>query len=58
MSPIFFFLNPRFEEFQVTREGPFASHRFKHGVPYEVVPSEEKFKFDEVEVGKAGGDDK
>jgi hypothetical protein len=35
-------------EFQVTREGKFEYHTFKHDVIYEEVPEEEKDKFEEI----------
>ena len=34
--------------FQVTREGPFEYHTFKHGEIYEKVPHEEIHRFDPV----------
>jgi hypothetical protein len=36
-------------EFQVTREGEFEYHRFKHGVVYDKVPPEEADKFETIE---------
>jgi hypothetical protein len=35
-------------EFQVTREGSFEYHTFKHGEIYEKVPPEEIHRFDPV----------
>ncbi len=36
-------------EFQVTREGKFEYHTFRHGEIYKEIPAEEESKFEEVE---------
>ena len=36
-------------EFQVTREGKFEYHTFRHGEIYQEIPAEEESKFEEVE---------
>ena len=46
-------------EFQVTREGEFEYHTFKHGVIYERIPEEDRSRFEPVvtdsEKDKGGG---
>lgn len=44
-------------EFQVTREGKFEYHTFKHGVIYERIPEEDRDKFESVvtEPERGGG---
>lgn len=37
-------------EFQVTREGGFEYHYFEHGKIYEVVPEEEKDRFELMKI--------
>ena len=36
-------------EFQVTREGPFEHHTFRHGVIYDRIPEEDREKFESVD---------
>ncbi len=44
-------------EFQVTREGPFEYHTFRHGEVYREIPPEEAQKFDVLESkGEEGGE--
>ncbi len=43
-----FTLKKQYPAFQVTKEGPFEYHTFKHGVVYPEVPVEEKHKFDSL----------
>ncbi len=46
-------------EFQVTREGPFEYHTFRHGVTYDRIPEEDQDRFEPVlrepEREKGGG---
>jgi hypothetical protein len=41
-------LKKNLPEFQVTREGPFEYHTFRHGVVYERIPEEDRSKFEPV----------
>ncbi len=42
-----YMLKEEFEVFQAMND-PFAYHTFTHGVEYEAVPKEEKYKFEKV----------
>ena len=42
-------LKDKENDFQVTREGAFEYHTFRHGVLYSEIPPEEADKFEEVE---------
>lgn len=45
-------LKEKENEFQVTKEGEFEYHTFKHGVIYNRVPSEEAHRFEETHSAK------
>ncbi len=40
------------EAFQVTKDGPFAFHTFRHGEVYEAIPEEEKHRFESLDPDK------
>ncbi len=42
--------------FQVTKEGPFEYHIFKHGKIYTSIPEEEKDRFEEIGSESNGGE--
>ena len=44
-------LKPQFPAFQVTREGEFEYHHFKHGEIYQKIPDPERDRFEEVASG-------
>lgn len=41
-------LKPKVPAFQVTAEGTFAYHTFKHGEVYEKIPPEQEHKFNSL----------
>ncbi len=47
-------LKPNVPAFQVTREGAFEYHTFKHGEIYREIPEEEAHKFDLQEIEEGG----
>jgi hypothetical protein len=44
-------LKEKENEFQVTKEGEFEYHHFKHGEIYDKVPIEEQHRFEETSTG-------
>lgn len=47
-------LKKEVNEFQVTREGKFEFHTFRHGEVYEEIPEEDCHRFETTEEGGEG----